>query len=204
LNLLMSDRPGFEADRVLIATTDFRKAPRALSAHRVIGRIHDALMTSAAVEDVAVASAAPFGTVTQLTLVRPADAGVGQDARRAHVSMVSPSYFRVMNTRVIEGVTFGASDTEHPGVVVVSTSLARALFAPGQAIGASIRVLSDPDRLYRIVGVVEDVKVRSLRDEPPPFVYFPWPSDASASVTHLLIRGVGSARRRRADPAPVR
>ncbi|MQA92768.1 MAG: FtsX-like permease family protein [Gemmatimonas sp.] len=90
-------------------------------------------------------------------------------------SFATPGYFDAMGIPMLRGRTFRAEDTgaEEHGVVL-SRSLARALFGERDPIGQRVRWATpstDPD--YRIVGVVGDVPSGGMMDGPSPVIYFP-------------------------------
>ena len=64
---------------------------------------------------------------------------------RFNMQISTPDYFKVMRTRILRGRAFDASDGERaPGVVVVSASMARALWPGKEAIGECIQLVWDP------------------------------------------------------------
>jgi predicted permease len=120
-----------------------------------------------------------------------------------NLEVITPSYFRVMGTRLIRGRFFSAQDTRtSPGVVVVSETAARRLWPGRDAVGQRLR-----DPAYRsdtlpaaaagwqtVVGVVEDVRYRGLNDVRLD-LYLP-STQSTNRVQHLMVRSEG-------DPAAV-
>jgi hypothetical protein len=101
---------------------------------------------------------------------------------------VGPSYFDVMRIPILAGRAFDArDDVAAPFRVVVSQSLAARWFPGEQPIGRQIR-LGPGARPAEIIGVVGDVKHRSLDDEAFwPTVYFSaWRSPSRPMI--LVIR----------------
>ena len=107
--------------------------------------------------------------------------------------VVTPDYFRVAGVPLADGRLLDATDRQGaPSVVVVNATLAREIFPGENAIGHRV-ALGGPDGPPRtIVGVVGDVRHRSL-DVPAGYqVYVPqaqW-SWAETDLT-LLVRGHG-------------
>lgn len=105
--------------------------------------------------------------------------GEGENVPRASLVFHSPDYLDVMQTRVAEGAmaTPGGSAVSHP--VLVSAALSRRLFRGGESVGREIRRMDldgelDPRQpSYTVVGVVEDVRQRSLSEAPAEVVYVP-------------------------------
>jgi predicted permease len=87
----------------------------------------------------------------------------------AEYVIVGPDYFETMGIRLLRGRPLGGFDDEPESVVVVNEALA-SLFWPGQdPIGKEL----GRGRTWRVVGVAEDVQMRSLRDAARPGVYYP-------------------------------
>jgi predicted permease len=91
----------------------------------------------------------------------------------AELKYVSPGYFETLGIPVLQGRALDAHDAanEFHGVVV-NRAFARQWWPNGDALGARIRQ-SSSDPWYEIVGVVGNVRFRSLDKEPGAAVYFP-------------------------------
>jgi ABC-type antimicrobial peptide transport system permease subunit len=85
-------------------------------------------------------------------------------------NFIAPRYFAVMGTRLLRGRDFDARDAAIGKSVVVNETMAKRLAGNGEAVGRWIRV-EGMDR--EVIGVVEDGKYKSLRDDPTPFMYLP-------------------------------
>ncbi len=88
----------------------------------------------------------------------------------------SPDYFKAIGQQVIRGRTFTAADTAtSPRVAVVNEAFVKTLFKPGedpigQHFGANdIKNAGD----FEIVGVVEDTRYLSARDQEGPMYFSP-------------------------------
>jgi predicted permease len=91
-----------------------------------------------------------------------------------HFNSVSPGYFDAMGVHVLAGRGFDTRDVgERPRVAIVNASFARRYFGNGVAVGRRIGLGSDPGTPtdIEIVGVVNDTRYESLRDEIPKQVY---------------------------------
>ncbi|PYP23043.1 MAG: hypothetical protein DMD55_18260 [Gemmatimonadetes bacterium] len=111
----------------------------------------------------------------------------------AELSFATPGYFRAMRIPVLTGRTFRWEDTgrEAHGVIL-SASLARALFDREDPIGRRVRwarASRDPD--YTVVGVAGDVPSDRIQDGPTKVLYFPniYPpkADTITGVVHIYI-----------------
>ena len=111
----------------------------------------------------------------------------------AELSFATPGYFRAMRIPVLTGRTFRWEDTgrEAHGVIL-SASLARALFDREDPIGRRVRwarASRDPD--YTVVGVAGDVPSDRIQDGPTKVLYFlniyPPKADTITGVVHIYI-----------------
>jgi hypothetical protein len=79
------------------------------------------------------------------------------------VQAASTDYFATMGTRILRGRGFEAADRGGaPRVVVVGEAMARALWPGRDAIGQCVRIGSDTIPCSTVVGVAEEMRVRSL------------------------------------------
>jgi predicted permease len=91
-------------------------------------------------------------------------------------TFVSEDFFRALGVPVLQGRGFGPADGERtPPVVVVSRSLADALWPGRSPLGRRIRLGGPPDAppmsWMEVVGVSGDVRRQSLGDAPRPTYY---------------------------------
>jgi predicted permease len=90
-----------------------------------------------------------------------------------HYNAVTPGYVDAMGMHVTAGRDFTVKDTPNsPHVAMVNETFARRYFSNGLAVGHRIGLGSDPSTPtdIEIVGVVNDTRYESLRDEIPPMV----------------------------------
>jgi predicted permease len=93
------------------------------------------------------------------------------DGFEAEYNVVGPDYFETLGLELLSGRTLGGFDDEPEQVVVVNEALA-GLFWPGQdPIGKELRFRGEEP--WRVVGLVKDVQMRSLREAGRPGVYYP-------------------------------
>ncbi|MHB1193889.1 MAG: ABC transporter permease [Longimicrobiales bacterium] len=122
------------------------------------------------IEGVALMDRSPLGVGVQtagyvLPGVPSDDPQGTTDVDNAHVS---PSYFDVMEVDIVRGRAFTEADREGERVAVVSEAFVQR-FYPGQDVVGS--TIGDADDPIRIVGVARDTKVRTLGEDPRPYVY---------------------------------
>lgn len=112
--------------------------------------------------------------------------------------VVGPRYFETLGIPVVRGRALGGLDDEPEPVVVVNEALA-SMFWPGEdAVGQTLEARGGT---WRVVGVVGDVQMRSLRSPPNAAVYYPMAQAYSPSmILHLATEpgaGVGADDARR-------
>jgi putative ABC transport system permease protein len=97
--------------------------------------------------------------------------------------VVSPGYFDAIGTRLVAGRDFSYDDRPGtPAVVVVNETFVRRNLPGRDPLGARFRSgypAINPDSEVEVVGVVEDVRQRSLTEEPEPSFY--------ASLSQIVI-----------------
>jgi len=86
----------------------------------------------------------------------------------------TPEYFTTMGTRIVRGRALSAEDRSGaPPVMVVSESMARALWPGRSAIGQCVRVGVDTAPCTTVVGIAEDIKAHSLTNDAGLHYYLP-------------------------------
>jgi putative ABC transport system permease protein len=87
------------------------------------------------------------------------------------VASITPGYFRTMRTRIVAGRDFDDSDRMGAATVAIVNEAFQRRFAAGRDI-VGARISYDKNALT-VVGVVEDVPERSLRDPAQPLLFTP-------------------------------
>jgi ABC-type antimicrobial peptide transport system permease subunit len=106
---------------------------------------------------------------------------------------VSPDYFATIGTRIIRGRAFAPQDSPRaPLVMIVSEAMAQRLWPGRNAIGQCIRVGADTMPCTTVVGVAENIRNQSMRDDPAYYYYMPI-AQVGAGGFGLFVRGNGDA-----------
>jgi len=93
--------------------------------------------------------------------------------RDVHHNVVGSDYFAAMGIPLLAGRIFGPRDTANSmKVAVVSETMARTMFPQGSPIGHHYDRGSEKD--IEVIGVVKDVKVNGLQEDPQPVDYYPY------------------------------
>jgi hypothetical protein len=100
----------------------------------------------------------------------------GGGRAQTHRLAVSPQFFRTMSAAVLDGRELQASDSDgsNPMPVVVNEAFARKYFPDERAVGRRMTTTNRGQlQSYDIVGVVANVRDRSVRGEVPPYLFSP-------------------------------
>src|SRR5262249_30547121 len=113
--------------------------------------------------------------------------------RETMMNFCTPGYFRLMRMRLLRGRLFDDRDgAGAPEAIVINETLARRYFPGETPVGNGVKLTP---KWQTIVGVVADVRHRSLTGPPKAQVYFPYAQHALPRMT-LAVRTEG-------DPAIV-
>ena len=125
---------------------------------------------------------------TQNVSVPGYDLPLGTKGIPIRYTIVWPNYFEVIGTRVVRGRAFSSQDaTTGPGIVMINESMARRFWPGQEPVGKRLQV---SDRNCEVIGVAEDGKYVSLREDPSPFLFLPiaqWPSSDMTLLVHPAI-----------------
>jgi len=98
--------------------------------------------------------------------------GPDDEGYQADEAVTGPGYFDAIGVPLIEGRDFSTADTpESPPVAIVNQTMARAYWPGESVLGKRFRTGVDGDE-YEIVGVSGDYKVRTVGEDPRPYVHF--------------------------------
>jgi predicted permease len=109
----------------------------------------------------------------------------------ADIKPITPNFFKTMGIRIVAGRDFSSADRrESPRVVILSELAARRLFPQEDPLGKSIDVftgIGEPGADHEVVGIVKDIKLRTLDVDDFPTVYLPH-AQFSAGVMTFVVR----------------
>ncbi len=104
----------------------------------------------------------------------------GRNASREKVSpdeeirVITPDYFRVLHTPLLQGRFFADSDTaDSSKVVIINRVFARKYWPNEDALGKRISISDQNPRWMTVVGIVGDIKHRALDLDAKPEFYLP-------------------------------
>ena len=174
---------GFSADNVLLVRSSLSGTRYASTAsvEQVIRAGRERLRSIPGVIEVGTGCCVPTRFSSNLPFdVIGREVPQGEVAGVADYAVAGPGYFATFRTPLLRGRDFSDADTGGaPGAVIVNEAYASHFWPDGDALGQRIRIgagrlniLGDePDR--EIVGIVGDVRNRSLGTEPAPTMYVP-------------------------------
>jgi putative ABC transport system permease protein len=193
--------PGFDAGHVLTFSVEL---PEGYSDSRRVRFYEDLLPRVRALPGVSSASAVfplPFLSGIGITTVFDIEGRASDRARptRADLASVEPGYFRAMRIPLIAGQSFGATANGQRAVAVINKEFVRRYFPNQNPIGQRIKPDAEtrgtPAQMAEIVGVVNDTKSGSLRENPNPVVFVPH--------RQLPIESMDLVVRTLSDPRPL-
>jgi predicted permease len=127
------------------------------------------------VSGASIANYLPLETTSSSLSVATPERAAASSPRMVQYFDVGPRYFATLETPLVRGREFEASDDPRSSpVVVVNDAMARAVWGTADAVGRLIALRGPDDERYeeyRIIGVVPTGKYRSLGEPPHPIVY---------------------------------
>lgn len=187
--------PGFEPDGLVVGFVNLAASGRydQDSATDFQRNVVEELERIPGVRSAAVANQAPvLGGHSRSSIVPLEQAEDPEASVEAEYTVVTPGYFETLGIPLLRGRTFRAPAEEPEPVVVVNEALARRFWpdhSPSGSDGPDAvgKELVRGGRVLRVVGVVADVQMRSLRAPANPGVYYPH-HQGSASYLALHVR----------------
>ena len=175
---LQGEYTGFDVDDVTIQTPPFHLLPQTGDSRLdVYQRMVDRIERSPTVRSAAVTRNTPMTGVQSNAVFQALVEGAG-DAGNVTMAYndVGPGYFRTMGAKIVAGREFFKHERRQD-VCILNQAAANYLFPRRQALGQYVRT-ADPQEFPQpatclIVGIAEDAKYWSLREPPPPTLYFP-------------------------------
>ena len=195
---LLTNDPGFQAEGILSVGVDFGKAPIAKDQRQNVFReLREKFSAIPGVVSVAQVGSTPVSDSSWDQDIGVEGAPAAGSQKKSWFNRTSPGYFRTMGTRLIAGRDFNDHDTlSGAKVAIINEEFGRKFFPGKNPVGHTFRIDSQagkPEPLFQIVGVVENTKYHSLREDFIPIGFFPVEQDETPdSGANFLLRIAGS------------
>jgi predicted permease len=165
-------RPGFEPADLHVGFIDTQPTGRydAANGPELLRAVLAQAQTIPGVASATWANQAPLVGGHSRSTVRAADQPPEAPGPEAEYIVVGPGYFETMGIRILRGRALRGLDDEPERVVVVNRTLAEMFWPGDDPIGQEIR---RGEAIWQVVGVSEDVQMRTLRQPANPAVYYP-------------------------------
>ncbi len=168
-NLMRVDT-GFQQDHILIANFDY--SPLKLPAASQMAFKRELLIHIRAVPGVTSAAETLFPPLSQAGWDGNVDIPDGPQRQDVRLSRVSPGYFETMQMELISGRDFNEADkTAALTEAIVNREFALKFFGKTNPLGRTFYDSGKRDMPYQVIGVVNDTKYYSLREDPLPMVF---------------------------------
>jgi len=116
----------------------------------------------------------------------------GQTAFDVDWAAADSGYLGAIGVKLLSGRNISAADTRAaPRVAVINEAMATKFWPGKDAVG---QTFSNDSGTYRVIGVTGTTKVRTLGEEPRPFILTSLKQDPSVAL-HLIARTTGDAER---------
>jgi putative ABC transport system permease protein len=195
-NLLAVDT-GFLQKGVLVTDLDLFRRLNVPYAGRVAFKrdLLDKIRSLPGVVSAAEVSMLPLGggSTSNRVWIEGADRASGLESR---FNWVSDGYFKAMGVSLFAGRDFNDRDSvSSPKVAIVNRTFARSLGLGANPVGRTFRrevTPSEPEQTFEIVGLVEDTKYFSLREEFSPIAFLSTAQDPQPDPSaQVVIRSSG-------------
>ena len=148
------------------------------------------LQQFSSIKDIALASRAPLslseGGMSQ-RVTFPERPETSAQPVEIKYNSISSNYLTVMGTRLLRGRSFNQIDqTNGPGVVLVSETMAHRFWGNENPIGKIIHLQTAGDGDYRIVGIVQDAPINEVGERLEPYLYLPYWRHPTDSLTFVI------------------
>ena len=190
-------RLGYDADRLIFAGANMRGVRLGDDATNALNdRLLRAVLEVPGVTHAATVASVPFWSNEGRGIFVT---GVDSMRRRGRFILQAGTadYFATTGTRILRGRAFDETDRAGaPRVVVVSEGMANAIWPDREALGECMRIGADTMPCSTVIGIAEEMRVRTLTDEREFTYYVPAAQEEGAMYPQFFVRVNG-------DPASL-
>jgi predicted permease len=187
-------RLGYDVEPLLFATASTRGVELDEGQQRaLVARMTSAARSLPGVTGVALVATVPFWSNEGRGLYRSDGEPVAASGPFV-LQASTPGYFATLGTRILQGRPFDERDGEGQApVVVVGDGMARALWPDRDPLGECLRIGEATAACATVIGVAEDVRLRSFGASAEHAYYVPVAQLPDATYPQLLVRFAGDA-----------
>jgi putative ABC transport system permease protein len=185
-------RPGYDAGDVLAFDLSMpaSRYPKGSDRRAFTRLLDERLRTLPGVREVGAASQLPLtGSGPLSPFAYNEETARNFESVTADGRVVSPTYFKAMNTRLLAGRTFSGLDSVGaPPVIIIDETLARVAW-PGQtAVGKQLQLqpTGTPNGFAEVVGVVEHMRMHDLARDGLPQIYYPTGQGSPTTMSFVV------------------
>jgi len=165
-----------------------------VEAREFLNRLAEKLKSHPGIQAVALSDRLPLTIGAQINgiFIEGVDPPVGEDELSADFASASPGFFHTMEIPILRGREFTDTDNrDAPRVAIVSATMARRFWNTEDVVGKRFGRGNRTNQVHtEIVGVAQDVKVRSLGESPRPYFYVPTGQD-NPFMMSVVVRSSG-------------
>jgi putative ABC transport system permease protein len=185
---LLTLNAGFQQDHILVTNFDF--SPLKLPPDNQMAYKRELIARMQAVPGVSSVAEVLVVPMSHSGWDNNIDIPDGPQRQDVTLNRVSPGYFRTMETPMLAGRDFNATDApKSPRVGIVNEAFARKFFGGGNPVGRVFNDAGEADKTYQIVGLVGDTKYYQLREEDVPIAFVSFTqANGPGEFSWLMIR----------------
>jgi predicted permease len=188
---IRTEQVGFDIGHITITCSQFYNLPQKGGALLdLYQRMVDRLEQLPGIQSAAATWYTPMTNSMATAVFQASGGGAGsrEDSRMAW-NEVGPGYFRTMQIRILAGREFERNERDR-SVCILNKSAASHLFPQQAAIGQYVRS-NDPQQFpqeatCRVIGLAEDAKYASAREQAPRTIYFPLNGRSGGALVFLM------------------
>jgi predicted permease len=186
-------RLGYDVDPIVVVNQNYRGTQLTPAEGTALEqRLVDEARSIPGVVSATPAESVPFWSNSEPTLVIDGVDSVSRLGRFLE-QVGSPEYFQTTGTRVLRGRAFDANDVaSSPRVMVVGERMAATIWPGRDPIGKCVRYFADTAPCVTVVGVAEEMRLRSLTD-PREFTFYIPASQFDGDLGTIFVRVAGDA-----------
>ncbi|MFL5495908.1 MAG: ABC transporter permease [Gemmatimonadales bacterium] len=185
-------RPGFDAGDVLTFDLSMpaSRYPKGSDRRPFYRLLEERLRALPGVRQVGAVSQLPLTGTGQLSpFAYNEETARNFESVTADGRVVSPTYFKAMDTRLLAGRTFTSLDSAGaPPVIMIDETLARVAWPGQSAVGKQLQLqpTGTPNGFAEVVGVVEHMRMHDLARDGLPQIYYPLGQGSPATMSFVV------------------